>query len=383
MSTNLSRAPIGTRFTIPTVDPPLPLPLPQSSKHGQSYARRRSDILALLLLGIPLKEIQTRVGVAYMTVLRVHQNLMKYGSVRPPRFRTLGRRPKLTPADKIALLTELCEHGWMDQEEMVFWLHMERDIRVHQSTVSRMLTKEGWNKKNLRVISLNRCEDLRDNYRNTIAQYNADDLVFIDESLFNERTGWRHRAYGPIGHENRWIGDAKRGRAWSILPAYTLHHGYLDCTGVKEGYYDTEGIVDWLQNHLLPTIDREMGGRAVCIVMDNCSTHCNEVIREVIQRAGHGVQYLPPYSPDYNPIELTFSVLKAWVRRHYYYRRHQFDSFGDFLRWGIIESRCDRFSVGHFRHAGGGGLYISREALEEAQRTLRAYEDGEIELLPM
>jgi transposase len=45
--------------------------------------------------------------------------------------------------------------------------------------------------------------------------------------------------------------------------------------------------------------------------MDNLSIHAKEEVRQIIEEAGHLVRYLPPYSPDYNPIELTFSVLKA------------------------------------------------------------------------
>jgi hypothetical protein len=151
-----------------------------------------------------------------------------------------------------------------------------------------MLKKEGWSRKTLRVISLGRCEDLRDDYRRVMAQYNAEDLVFIDESIFNEKTGWRHHAYGPIGEENRWVGDAARGKSWSILPAYT-HTSYLDCTGIKEGYYNLDAMLEWIETQLLPAINCQMGGRAVCIVLDNCSVHYNRIVSNTIQRAGHSL----------------------------------------------------------------------------------------------
>jgi transposase len=46
--------------------------------------------------------------------------------------------------------------------------------------------------------------------------------------------------------------------------------------------------------------------------MDNNSTHINEAIISTIKAEGHIVRFLPPYSLDFNPIELSFSVLKAW-----------------------------------------------------------------------
>ena len=49
------------------------------------------------------------------------------------------------------------------------------------------------------------------------------------------------------------------------------------------------------------------------IVMDNNPTHLDEVIACAIEAEGHIVQFLPPYSPDFNPIQLISLVLKAWL----------------------------------------------------------------------
>ena len=52
------------------------------------------------------------------------------------------------------------------------------------------------------------------------------------------------------------------------------------------------------------------------IIMDNCSVHRIQEIREVVNAAGVLIFYLPPYSPDYNPIELTFSYIKCFLKDH-------------------------------------------------------------------
>jgi len=52
------------------------------------------------------------------------------------------------------------------------------------------------------------------------------------------------------------------------------------------------------------------------VVLHNVSIHTKDEVRELIERAGYTVQCLPPYSPDCNPIELTLSVLKAWIKRN-------------------------------------------------------------------
>ena len=81
------------------------------------------------------------------------------------------------------------------------------------------------------------------------------------------------------------------------------------------------------------------------IVLDNVSIHIDESITQAIEAEGHYIRYLPPYSPDYNLIKLTFSVLKAWIRRHFYFIRSNYENFGDFLKAAIEQSRCDRFTT--------------------------------------
>jgi len=79
------------------------------------------------------------------------------------------------------------------------------------------------------------------------------------------------------------------------------------------------------------------------------------------------VRYLPPYSPDYNPIELTFSVLKAWVRRHFDDTWPRFEgTFGDFLHYAVERSECDRYPRQHFKHSG----YIFEADIRALEREL-------------
>lgn len=99
--------------------------------------------------------------------------------------------------------------------------------------------------------------------------------------------------------------------------------------------------------------------------MDNASFHCMPGVKEAIEAAGCQVKYLPPYSPDFNPIELSFSVLKAWVRRFFQEMWPQFGgSFGDFLRHAIQRSRCDRFAVKHFRYSTYGRIVFEADVQE-------------------
>lgn len=58
------------------------------------------------------------------------------------------------------------------------------------------------------------------------------------------------------------------------------------------------------------------------------------------QEAGVRVEFLPPYSLDFNPIEQSFSTLKIWIKK-YFTHAEEFENFGAFLRWAIDISGCD------------------------------------------
>ena len=71
--------------------------------------------------------------------------------------------------------------------------------------------------------------------------------------------------------------------------------------------------------------------------MDNASYHHDLSLDEVLERRGLTIEYLPPYLLDFNPIETTFSVLKAWVKRNIGQLKG-FADFGDFMKAAIASS---------------------------------------------
>jgi transposase len=85
--------------------------------------------------------------------------------------------------------------------------------------------------------------------------------------------------------------------------------------------------------------------------MDNASFHHTDRIRELCYNAGVKLLYLPPYSPDLNPIEEFFAELKAFIRRNW--QNYLAQNLKDFLEWGLNVVGARRSSAeGHFRHAG-------------------------------
>lgn len=90
------------------------------------------------------------------------------------------------------------------------------------------------------------------------------------------------------------------------------------------------------------------------LVMDNASFHRSERVRQMCDAAGVKLLYLPPYSPDLNPVEEWFSQLKGTVKRDFLiYEKNPDQGFKAFLERCVDMVREDKKSArGHFRHAG-------------------------------
>jgi transposase len=85
------------------------------------------------------------------------------------------------------------------------------------------------------------------------------------------------------------------------------------------------------------------------LVLDNASIHRDPSLIQLVESAGFELLYLPPYSPDLNPIEQTFNVLKAWIRRHMD-EAPMFSNFGAFLAYAVEQGIGD--VKGHYIASG-------------------------------
>ncbi|KAF7372240.1 DDE family endonuclease [Mycena venus] len=81
---------------------------------------------------------------------------------------------------------------------------------------------------------------------------------------------------------------------------------------IIEGSFTTDLFVEFIEgllDHMQPFLQPKS-----VIVMDNAQIHKDPQIRELIEARGMWVMYIPPYSPDFNPIELAFLSIKAYIR---------------------------------------------------------------------
>lgn len=234
-------------------------------------------------------------------------------------------------------------------EELKYVLFDEFNIEIAARTISSVLQRRRWNRKIAQRRAKERNPVLRAMWMTKSWQWPVDRLVFLDETATNEKTGQRKYGWAPIGVTCTDVQYAQRQQRWSVLPALTID-GYLPCTLCVHGSVDKAKFVWWLEEQMLPALEARYPGKEMIIILDNCSIHHGDVVRQLIAEAGHQIEYLPPYSPDLNPIEMTFHNLKQWLRSHVQELQH-FHSFEDFLSWGL-QSFGGGDPTGLFKHSG-------------------------------
>jgi transposase len=169
---------------------------------------------------------------------------------------------------------------------------------------------------------------------------NSTRLLFIDETGTHTamtrlrgrcRKGMRLIAHVPHGH---W-------KTTTFVAA--LRCDAITAPLVVDGPMNGEIFRAYVEQHLLPTLRP-----GDIVVMDNLSAHKVEGIRQLIEAAGATLVYLPPYSPDLNPIEQLFAKLKTLLRKAAARSVPAlWDSIGSLLA-AFTPQECSNY----FRHAG-------------------------------
>ena len=131
--------------------------------------------------------------------------------------------------------------------------------------------------------------------------------VFIDETWTSTNLT---RRYGRAPRGQRCIASAPYGDWQTTTFIGGLRHNQLIAPMVADGPMDGEMFRAWVRQFLCPTLRP-----GDIVILDNLSSHKVAGVKEAITAAQATLLYLPPYSPDLNPIEKFFAKLKALLRQ--------------------------------------------------------------------
>ena len=132
-------------------------------------------------------------------------------------------------------------------------------------------------------------------------------LVFLDETGANTKMV-RHYGWAPKGQ--RCVGSVPYGHWKTTTFLAGLRQSGLTAPLVVDGPMDGVTFRTYIETFLCPTLHP-----GDIVIADNLSSHKVKGVRQAIEAAGATLRYLPPYSPDLNPIEKLFAKLKTLLRR--------------------------------------------------------------------
>ena len=149
----------------------------------------------------------------------------------------------------------------------------------------------------------------RDDWMDTLSRACGGDfsrVLFIDESGAMTNLV---RSHGRSAEGSRCVAYAPNGH-WKVMPAVAaIRLSGMTAAATMACPMDGELFMTYLRQGLLPTLDA-----GDVVVMDNLASHKHPRVRELIESAGAELLYLPPYSPDFNPIEMIWSKVKRLLR---------------------------------------------------------------------
>ncbi len=179
--------------------------------------------------------------------------------------------------------------------------------------ICKFLHASGFTYQKLCLVALQRDAFLRQQYIVDVSEYATEMLIFLDETGADRRNCIRQRGYSMRGIQLRKHSLLVRGERVSGIAIMSLN-GILDVS-VSKGTTDGDVFHDFVQKFLLPQLKPFDGVNPHSVViMDNCSIHHVHEVVKMIEEVGAIVQFLPPYSPDLNPIEEAFSKVKSEIK---------------------------------------------------------------------
>jgi transposase len=132
-------------------------------------------------------------------------------------------------------------------------------------------------------------------------------LVFIDETWAKTNMT---RTHGRARRGERLVAKAPHGRWRTLTFLAALRHDRISAPCVIDGPINGESFLAYVEQVLVPSLRP-----GDIVIIDNLGSHKGKTVRRAIRAAGAKLFFLPPYSPDLNPIEQVFAKLKTLLRK--------------------------------------------------------------------
>jgi transposase len=284
------------------------------------------------------REIVKLFGVSDATIKRYLKLRRESGSLAPKPIP--GYPPRKLGALQEGLQPQLEAHPDATLKEHCRLWETQTGAKVSISTMSDAIRRLKWTWKKKTVQASERNEEERQAFREQVKDLDVTKCRVIDETGSNIALARRY-ARAPKGKRAR--GSIPRNRGKNVTLISDLSLAGLGEIFFVDGSANGDLFEAYAEQIFVPTLHP-----GETVIMDNLSIHKRKKVRELIEAKGCQLLFLPPYSPDYSPIEEAFSKIKSVLR-----------SIGARTREALqeaLEYACTTITasdaVGWFRHCG-------------------------------
>ncbi len=282
----------------------------------------RFRIVRLLLLHWQPFVIVEEVHCCSRTMYSIRENIFMYSSSFKSQFRLKEAFRKMFKTAENDLIVYLEDQSWIMQKEMIWYIWEKWDINVHRFMISRILKRRRWSNKKEQRVEVRQNEKLRLNWIADMLRLMIEQLVFVNESLFNEITDWRHQVYVFVDQSARYQVFIFRMRehCWSVLLIYTKDE-YLFCIDIRKNWFNDKTFFRWIADELLSLCSFFSTLKSV-IIMNNASVHCNHRIKELIISHECQISYLSRWIDNLSLIWMSDAIFVSLLIKLQSYKTH-------------------------------------------------------------
>ena len=238
-----------------------------------------------------------------VTAYNVFKHFASSGDVTPNGIRDRVDLRRLTKDEDLFVVGLVLENPCLYLREICKQVEEISGLSVSGPTICCLLRRYGLTRKRIQKVALKRQLEYRADFMAEILHYPREQLVWIDEMGCDRRDAMRQYGYAIRGETPIYHRLEVRGQRVSAIAA--ISSDGMVATEFKKGSVNSDDFCDFVRGSLIPNMHSYDGAAPKSVaIMDNCSIHHVSAALELFASAGIMVISLPPYSPDFNPIEL-------------------------------------------------------------------------------
>ena len=269
----------------------------------------RSRVVEAVLSGRSRRWAASRFGVSVSSAIRWVASVLETGSFSRQAMGGDRRSLRLEAhAETILGAVDACPDITLDELRALL---DEQGVVTSHGALWNLLARHGltFKKKSAHASEQERDDvvEARKAWRSMQQRLEAKRLVFLDESGVKTNMA---RLYGRAPKGERLVASVPHGTWKTLTFVAALRADRIDAPFVLDGAMNGRAFLVYVRDVLGPTLTA-----GDLVIMDNLSAHKVSGVRETIEATGASLLYLPPYSPDLNPIEMMFAKLKALLRK--------------------------------------------------------------------